>query len=149
MSMSDDHPTDEELEQRLRDSLHDPVPDEVLRISEGLFTFRTIDAELAELEAADAEAAGAVRGEDPTVLTFVVGDHVIEVELDEGDGSLMAYPIGQWAVGIDLLTPSGTAIAGTIDETGVCRFVNPPSGPVQLVISREDGELVKTRWITL
>ena len=148
MSISDDHPTDEELEQRLRDSLHDPVPDDVLRISEDLFTFRTIDAELAELELADAEAAAAVRGDDPAVLTFAVGDHVIEVEFDD-DGSLMAYPIGRWAVGIDLVTPAGTAIAGSIDQAGVCRFGNPPTGPVQLVITRDDGVLVKTRWITM
>jgi len=43
--MSDDHLSDEELEEQIRAALHDPVPDDLIGISEGLFTWRTIDAE--------------------------------------------------------------------------------------------------------
>lgn len=147
--MSDEHLSDEELEQRIRGSLHDPVPDDLLRISEGLFAWRTIDAELAELEIADADAAAAVRGADSTLLTFVIDDRLIEVEVDEEAGTLVVDLGGRWATGIDLVSPSGTAVAGSIDDAGVCRFSDLPSGPVQLVITGDDGVLVKTRWITL
>ena len=147
--MSDEHLSDEELEQRIRDSLYDPVPEDVLRISEGLFTWRTIDAELAELELIDETSAAAVRGAESATLTFVVGDRVIEVEIDEDDGTLVVDLGGDWAARIDLVTPAGTAVTGSIDEAGVCRFVDPPTGPVQLVIIRADGVVVKTRWVTL
>ena len=97
--MSDDHLSDEELELQIRAALNDPVPDDVLRISEGLFTWRTIDAELAELELSDAEEAVGVRGEDATTLTFVIDDQVIEVELqvDRGDSLSTSAAIGQRA----------------------------------------------------
>lgn len=147
--MSDEHLSDEELERRIRGSLHDPVPDDLLRISEGLFAWRTIDAELAELEIADADAAAVVRGADSTFLTFVIDDRLIEVEVDEAAGTLVVDLGGRWAAGIDLVTPTGTAVIGSIDDTGVCRFTDLPTGPVQLVITGDDGVLVKTRWITL
>jgi hypothetical protein len=147
--MSDEHLSDEELEQRIRGSLHDPVPDDLLRISEGLFAWRTIDAELAELEISEAEVAASVRGADSTVLTFAIDDRLIEVEVDEVERAMVVDLGGRWAAGIDLVTPSGTAVAGLMDDAGVCRFSDLPSGPVQIVITRDDGVLVKTRWITL
>lgn len=146
--MSDQDQGDQELERRLRNSLRDPIPDDVLRMSEGLLTWRTIDAELAELELADATGAG-VRGEADTAMTFVVDDRVIEAELDAERHALVVDLGARWAAAIELITPQGPTTVGTIDQNGVCSFVDPPQGPVQLVITREDGSLIKTRWVTL
>lgn len=146
--MSDDSLSDDELEQRLRAALRDPVPEEVLRVSEDLFTWRTIDAELAELETTDSTAMAGVRGANSTVITFVVDDRVVEVEVDE-DRTVVVDLGGRWAAGIDLVARSGITVEGAIDEAGVCRFVAAPTGPVQLVITKQDGALVKLRWITL
>src|SRR6188768_2138757 len=103
----DDRMSDEELERQLRAALSDPVPDSVLRASEGLFTWRTIDAELAELELMDAEAAG-VRGDTAIALTFVVDDHVIEVEIDTNGTEVTVVVVlgGTWAAGIRLVVPT-------------------------------------------
>src|SRR3954463_13666060 len=100
--MSDDHLSDEELEQQIRAALHDPVPDDLIGISEGLFTWRTIDAELAELELSD-EPVG-VRGEDTATLTFVADDQVIEVEFETDPRQLIVDLGGNWAAGIRLVT---------------------------------------------
>lgn len=146
--MTDDDQAEQDLEQRLRRSLHDPVPDAVVRMSEQLFTWRTVDAELAELELAELAGAG-VRGDDDAAMTFLVGDRVIEAELDPERHALVVDLGGAWASEIELLTPQGSATPGSIDQNGVCSFVDPPQGPVQLVITRADGSLVKTRWVTL
>ncbi len=147
--MSDEHLSDEELELQIRAALNDPVPDDVIRISEGLFTWRTIDAELAELELSDADQPVGVRGEDSTTLTFVIDDQVIEVEL-QVDGAVLVVDLGgNWASGIRLVTPSGAEFVGDIDDVGVTRFADPPTGPIQLIIERENGASIKTRWVTL
>jgi len=146
--MSDEHLSDEELELQIRAALNDPVPDELLRISEGLFTWRTIDAELAELEFADTEQPVGVRGEEDTTLTFVIDDQVIEVEVASDGGELVVDLGGTWASGIRLTTPSGEEVVGVIDDVGVARFDAPPSGPIQLIIERGTGGTIKTRWVT-
>lgn len=148
--MSDDRVSDDELERRLRASLSDPVPDAVLRAAEGLFTWRTIDAELAELELVDPELA-AVRGDSAVALTFVVDDRVIEVEVDTNgpDVNVVVDLGGPWAAGIRLVVPTGDALEGSIDDAGLCRFDAAPTGPVQIVVTRADGSSVKTRWITV
>jgi hypothetical protein len=147
--MTDNPLSDEELEQRIRAALHDPVPDDVIRISEGLFTWRTIDAELAELELADADSAVGVRGADSATFTFVIEDHVIEVELETDPRQLVVDLGGNWASGILLVTPAGVSVDGAIDDAGVARFADPPTGPVQLIITRDGSDTIKTRWVTL
>ena len=147
--MSDQPISDEELEIQLREALYDPVPDDVIRISEGLFTWRTIDAELAELELSDADASVGVRGENTTTFTFTFEDQVIEVEFDTDTRQLVVDLGGTWASTIRLVTPAGASEAGEIDEAGVARFADPPTGPIQLIITRDGGDTVKTRWVTL
>jgi hypothetical protein len=149
--MSDDSMSDEEFEQRLRDALADPVPDDVVRISNELFTWRTIDAELADLEIADSDEPVGVRGGEATTLTFVIGDQVIEADVDTEENELVVDLGGDWASEVALWTPDGMAATGHIDAAGVARFQDQdlPTGPVQLVITRRSGGSVKTRWVTL
>lgn len=145
--MTDHRRDDAELERRIREAVHDPVPNELVRISTGLFTWRTIDAELAELELADVDAAPAVRGDEPVTATFVVDDRLIEVE-HHVDGELVVDLGGSWAESVAIYTPAGEATAAAPDEAGVARFAVLPSGPVQFVVRAPDGAAVKTRWVT-
>ena len=146
--MTDQPTSDADLERQLKDAARDPVPDELVRIAAGLFTWRTIDAELAELELGDLETTALVRGGAPSTTTFVVHDRVIEVEL-HADGELFVDLGGRWAEAVALYTPEGGAATATTDEAGVARFPQVPSGPVQLVITATGGAAVKTRWVTL
>lgn len=64
---------DAELEGRLRQAaeLFDPVPDSLLRVATGAYSFRTIDAELADLTFDSLAGPAPVRGgEQPRLLTF-------------------------------------------------------------------------------
>jgi hypothetical protein len=138
--------SDDEIERRLREAVHDPVPDDLLRISAGLFTWRTIDAELAELEVIDADASATVRGGEPATATFVVDDRLIEVE-HHRDGELVVDLGGRWAETVSIFTPAGEAASASTDEAGVARFPALPRGPVQFVIRAEDHAAIKTRWV--
>ncbi len=84
-----------ELLERLRQALtRDEVPAEVVTAAKAAFTWRTIDAELAELAydsldelAPLAGVRGASGGEGrPRALTFEAGDAVIELEVEESGG---------------------------------------------------------------
>jgi hypothetical protein len=149
VAMSDDSLSDEGLELRIRAALQDPVPDDVIRVSEGLFAWRTVDAELAELELAGADEPVGVRGSDLHTFTFVIQDQVIEVEFDADTRQLVVDLGGSLASAIRLVTPSGALVEGAINDAGISRFVDPPTGPVQLIITRQNGETIKTRWVTL
>ncbi|HEY7487532.1 MAG TPA: hypothetical protein VH912_23965 [Streptosporangiaceae bacterium] len=80
----DDDPEDIELEAELRQAaeLLDPVPARLLRDAAQAYTFRTIDAELAELTFDSLAAEELVRGSDrPRLLTFQASTRTIEVEV--------------------------------------------------------------------
>jgi hypothetical protein len=85
----DDH-VDDELARELRDAadLFDPLPPYLTAAAIAAFTWRDIDAELAELVFDSLEATTVtIRGTDrPRMLTFEGTRLVIEVEID-GDGA--------------------------------------------------------------
>jgi hypothetical protein len=145
--MTDRPIDDDELERRVRDAVHDPVPGELLRVSSELFTWRTVDAELAELVLADAGATAGVRGTLTHIDTFIVGDRVIVVEQDDR-GEVSVDLGGRWADAVAIYTPAGEAMRADTDEAGVARFRALPRGPVQFVIDTVDAA-IKLRWITL
>jgi hypothetical protein len=144
--MTDVPISDDEIERRLRDAVHDPVPDDLVRISAGLFTWRTIDAELAELEVVDVDARATVRGGEPATATFVVDDRLIQVE-HHRDGELVVDLGGRWAGPVSIFTPAGEVASAGTDEAGVARFSAAPRGPVQFVIRAEGHAPIKTRWV--
>jgi hypothetical protein len=145
--MTDRPNSDNEFERQLRDAARDPVPDDLVRISMGLFTWRTIDGELAQLEMGDVEALARVRGGEPITATFVLDDRVIEVELNTA-GELVVDLGGRWADSVEIYTPTGTGATAATDEAGVAHFAEVPSGPVQFVVTPAGGAAIKTRWVT-
>ncbi len=87
-----DHPTNgsgDELAHWVAAALarHDPVPDDVVEAAKGSYSWRTIDAELAELaydSTADATPLAGVRGVARTrTLSFEAPDLTVEVEVEE------------------------------------------------------------------
>ncbi|HBW18475.1 MAG TPA: hypothetical protein DEH11_05400, partial [Actinobacteria bacterium] len=82
-----DQPGDDELEEELRRTAAslDPVPPELLRAAADAFTWRTVDAELAELvydSLVDEDALALVRGgSDRRLLSFEAGGLSIDLEV--------------------------------------------------------------------
>jgi hypothetical protein len=147
---------DEELVERLRAAARtvDAVPPEVLAAARASFTWRTIDAELAELsfDSYDDELVG-VRGSGPTrSLTFEFGDTVVELEVDDGvggkrrvTGQVSPLPISS----IELHQVGREApLTLTADQYGRFRADGVQPGPFRLLCRFAAGApMVLTDWV--
>jgi len=148
---------DTELEERLRRvaARLDPVPPRLLRAAAESFTWRTVDADLAELvfdSLVDQDEAALVRGpEQGRLLCFETSDLTIEVEIS---GAAPARRL------IGQLVPSGRAAVHvrqgddvvTVDADELGRFSAGPlrAGPVSLRCGgRPDRRPVVTDWVTI
>lgn len=128
----------------------DPVPRRVVEAATGAFTWRTIDAELAELafDSALADAGTRAAATAPRELTFRAGSVEIEVMVVDGrvpavEGQLIP-PGGRE---VELASPAGVTSV-TPDELGRFRFDAVPSGPVRLGVLGANG-WVYSDWIVL
>jgi hypothetical protein len=154
-----DEPDDTELEEQLRQvaARLEPVPPELIRTAVHAYTWRTIDAELAELvfdSAVDHDEAALVRGpQEARLLSFRSSGLTIDVEV-MGTGSQRTL-IGQ------LVPPQGAAIeirhadeVAALDADELGRFSAGPlrAGPIRLRCSTEaqtGGHRVVTDWISI
>ena len=155
-----DSPEDDTRREALFDELRaafgaDPPPPNVVEGARAAFTWRRIDAELAELLADSAlaeEPLAGVRGADEVrSLSFRAGDLALELDI-EGDGERRRL-IGQLApagpADVEVRHPGGV-LSLRADELG--RFAGDvPAGPISLRC-RPDGEgagVVETSWISI
>jgi hypothetical protein len=143
--------TDDELLQELAAALHEPPAGEnVLRAAEAAFTWRTVDAELLELEldSAAATAAGAlVRGSaGARMLTFRGEQLSVDIEIDEAGivGQLTPPEPGQ----VTLVIANGEDVTAQADAVGCFAFPPPASGPMRLDCRQGDEHFV-TQWVTV
>src|SRR3954452_18498496 len=117
---------------------HDQVPANVVAAAKGSFTWRTIDADLAELaydSSLDSELAG-VRGEESgRALSFEYGSVTVEIDIDRSNGTLVLD--GQVSPSPALLVEvqhanSDATWTAPADEHGRFSFQDIPPGPVRL-----------------
>jgi hypothetical protein len=141
---------DDALFEELKDALTqaDSVPDDVLAAAKESFTWRTIDAELAELvfDSAMEEVAG-VRGEGAAErqLTFRAADLEIEIMVDGRQVTGQLVPPQEATVE---LAAGGSTQASAVDEFGAFSFDDVPAGPVRLTC-RVGDTAVTTEWTVL
>jgi hypothetical protein len=130
----------------------DPVPAAVIAAAIGAETWRTIDAELAELVFDSAlESTGTRSATAAPVareVTFRLGE--LEIELLVGDGpdagvEGQVIPRGGDVVELVSLGDAGSA---DVDDLGRFRFASVPVGPVRLGIRLATG-WVHTSWVVL
>jgi hypothetical protein len=128
-------------------------PPELVEAGKGLFTWRTIDAELAELAydslVADDEP-GVRAGGQPRTLTFEAGGLTVEVEVDDVPGARRL--IGQ-------LTPPGRAelelrtaddaVVGEADDLGRFVLALPVAKLRSSLRIRRGSATVETAWVPL
>jgi hypothetical protein len=152
MTGNDDHLM-EEL--RLAGLVVDPVPERVVFSAKSSLSWRTIDAELAELtydSALDDERRSLVRGAATTrLLTFEAGGLTVDVEVEGTDRELRL--VGELAPGQRAVIVVGHAEGTTeveTDDDGRFRTEGIPAGPVSLGVRlATGGATVQTEWITL
>jgi len=127
----------------------DPVPDHVSAAARAAFTWRTIDAELAELAFDSADQPLGVRGgEVNRQLTFRSASVEIELMVTEADArQLVGQLIPPDVAGIELVSGDDSAMVDS-DRLGRFTFDHLPSGPARLVVRDADGAvLVQTDWL--
>jgi len=157
MTHPDTHPDDEALLAELGRLLRtlDGPPPEVVQAGRALFTWRTVDAELAELVydslLDDGAFVGVRAAGHPRILSFEAGPVTLEVEVDETPGARRL--LGQLAppgeAELELQT-AGEPVRGRADEIG--RFVLAlPADPghVSLRCVLADGTAVRSAWMVL
>jgi len=129
----------------------DPVPEHVLAGARAAFTWRTIDAELAELVFDSASELTGVRGEtSPRQVTFQAPGVEIEVMvIENGQRRIVGQLVPPSEVTVQLA--SGDSVAETqTDELGRFTFNDVLPGPVRLSVLGSSGEdLVHTEWVLL
>jgi hypothetical protein len=118
------------------------------------FTWRTVDAELAELlhdSALDAGAAVRSGSEGPRTLSFRRAAVTLEVEVD-GDqvlGEVIDEHIeGSGHAAVTLQRPDAEDRTVDADSSGFFRFEDVAPGPVRFVVSRAGWSLT-TPWATI
>lgn len=147
---------EDELYEELRAVLHraDPVPAAVEEAARASFTWRTVDAELAELaydSALDDDRLAGVRSvaAGPRTVTFEGAGVTVEVEVAEEGGRrrLLGQLVPPGVASVDVRHGAGV-VTVTADEVGRFTVEALPPGPVSLRCTPAGGgAAVETSWL--
>jgi hypothetical protein len=129
----------------------DPVPADVIDFAKASLSWRTIDAELAELsyDSTDETSPAAVRSTATArIVGFEAGEWMIDLEHDAATGELRGQiqPAGRLEVELHVV---GAVLATVADDLGRFTFRGVEEGPVAVVIRLGGEETIKTEWIVL
>ncbi|MQA35465.1 hypothetical protein [Modestobacter roseus] len=128
----------------------DPVPTDLLEFARQSLTWRTVDAELAELTADSHEVARAVRtaGDDVRLLTFSAGDLRLDVEvLAEGATRRLVGELSPAQPARVVLEHTDGTLTEDTDELGRFLLDGVPVGLVRLRCTPEGGPGFITPWL--
>ena len=132
----------------------DPVPPELLDAAAGAFTWRDIDAELAELvfdSLLDTDEASLVRGApERRLVSFTGGGLTIDVEVTSvgPERTVMGQIVPPQRGVVDIRRRQGT-VSIEADELGRFRSGPLPPGPLSLRLRPVGGAPVVTDWLAL
>lgn len=125
----------------------DQVTDRQRDAARAAFTWRTVDAELAELLHDSALESAAVRGDDPArTLTFASGPLTLEVEID-GD-RVMGQVVGGTADSVLMQRSIADDEPLPVDASGFFRVEGVAPGPVRFVVQAGDWTLTSP-WVAI
>ena len=144
--------SDEDLLAELRAALGPAqAPPEVLEAARAVYTWRTVDSELAALSfdsAAAAAAPAGVRGV-AALRTLSFRGREVAVEVGVQPDALMGQVAPPSVRSVEVHTVSGEVLTADLDDLG-CFSVQPvPTQRFRLVCTTAGGERVVTDWVTL
>jgi hypothetical protein len=156
---------DEELLAALRDALHgrpapparDPqagqaVPPEFVEAGQALYTWRNIDAELAELtydSARDTLAGAGQRAADPAVRTLTFSSARLTIELEASAEAILGQLVPVQAGLVEIQSGPGKGAETSVDTMGLFTIQPIPGGPFRLRCQAAGGAVVLTEWLRL
>jgi hypothetical protein len=129
-------------------------PPGLVAAAKGLFTWRTVDAELAELAHDSLLAppdAGVRAAGQPRILTFTAGALTVEVEVDDVPGArrLIGQLTPPGPARLELRSGGGGDVAGEADELGRFVLALPAQRLRASLRIRRDGRVTETAWVPL
>jgi hypothetical protein len=135
----------------------DPLPERVAFAAKASLSWRTIDAELAELtydSVLDDDRLALVRGHQAgRLLTFTTPALTIEVQVtSKGTDRRLAGHLAPAQPAVLLIRHAGGTSEAEVDADGRFRTEPLPAGPLALVCrvgDEPDGPTVQTEWVTL
>jgi hypothetical protein len=143
--------SDESVEADLQALLADPMPASVVAAASGLWTWRTIDAELAELSEQElaASSAGVRDGGTVELRSYEAAGITIEVELDWRERTLTAQVLPSQRAELRAVMEGGRRTTTVTSDSGVFELRDVGSGPLQLHVSTvgtDPPASIKTPW---
>lgn len=129
----------------------DPVPRDVIEFAKAAYTWRDIDAELAELEfdSIDEDIPSGVRSSATArMISFQAGQWMIDIEYTEAFGRLIGAISPRARYTVEVRT-AGTSFTTESDDSGRFEAEGVSPGPASLVLRFPDGQVVKTQWVLL
>lgn len=143
----DDEALLEDLREALR-PLPSPPPD-VVAAAKSLYTWRTVDAELAALvydSDLDDALLTRLRSDAAGGRTLVYEVPGLSVELDVSGGGLVGQVLPPQPLDVEVQVPSGTGSRVEVDELGRFLVAPVPAGPVRLRCHTAEGLHFTTPW---
>jgi hypothetical protein len=144
---------DDNLQAALREAMwtRSDVPSGVVEAARNAYSWRTIDAELAELtfDSSREPYAAATRSESASIraLTFTSAHLTIELEVTEN--ALIGQVMPPRAGTLEARTAEGGSVTAEVDGIG-CFSIEPiPPSAFRLRYRNHEGSDVVTGWITL
>lgn len=139
-----------ELGRALRE---EPPPAALVAEAKSVYTWRTIDAELAALSydsATERGEATAWRSETTATLrTLSFEARALSLELAITDDAVLGQVVPPQPGRIEVRTPAAVLLTAAVDEVG-CFVIRPaPTGRFRLHCTTADGHRVLTSWIIL
>ncbi|MBJ7358217.1 hypothetical protein [Nocardioides sp.] len=141
--------TDDQLLAELGEAVAEAalVTDRQREAARAAFTWRTVDAELAELLHDSALEASAVRGDDAArTLSFASGPLTLEVEVD-GD-AVMGQVVGAATDSVLMQRSIADDQPLPVDPSGFFRVEGVAPGPVRFVVQAGDWTLTSP-WVAI
>ncbi len=150
--MSQNAGNEQQIIAKLRKGLEqsDPVPGLVSEFASALFTWRNVDAELAELsfDSIDENTPSGVRSTTTArMVSFQAGQWLVDVEHDPTTGILMGVVSPDSDFTVELHSRGAHFLVAS--DEGRFEFEDVEAGPISLVFRFSDGQTVKTNWIFL
>jgi len=152
-------PADRELLAILRDMIEetDPVPAALAAAARASFTWRTVDAELAELTSDSALDGAAVRStRAPRMLTFTAGETTLVVEVaplaadPQAERRLLGQLVAPRPAEVEVRHGTGS-LTVSADEFGRFLAEPVPAGPVSLAcrFAAAGEPSIVTSWVSV
>jgi hypothetical protein len=125
----------------------DPTPPEVLDAARAVYTWRTVDAELAELvhdSRDETPILAGLRAEEADLRTLSFAVPGLTVELGVSPTALLGLLVPAGPAEVTLRLDGEATSTVPVDEDGCFRIAPPPAGLFRLTCEAADGHRVVT-----